>query len=262
MHGIAPSSCIGILVIARSDVAGVACLTMRKDASSLPAILDQLEAHYGPQQASWPTDPCEFLVWWHCGYPASDTACAKGWKALNASVGHELQQILATPMDVLAAALKSGGMVPELRALRLKEIAARIQDEYAGDLRAALVGPMETVRKVLKRFPNIADPGADRILLFAGTAPVAAVPSNCPHVLVRILHGQERENYGVTYKEAQQAIEEEVGKKVDARSRAYLLIKQHGQTVCKRTKPKCDQCPVASRCAYYAGKRRGRSVSA
>jgi len=94
----------------------------------------------------------------------------------------------------------------------------------------------------------------------AGIAPIAAVPSNCPHVLARILHGKERENYGVTYREAQEAIEAEVPARFDARLRAYLLLKRHGQQICKRTKPKCDQCPVSAACAFYAGKRRGRST--
>ena len=152
-------------------------------------------------------------------------------------------------------------MVPELRAIRLKEIAARVKDEFAGDLRAGLRGPIAEERKKLKKFPNIADPGADRILLFAGIAPVAAVPSNCPHVLVLILHGQERQNYGVTYREAQEAIAAEVSDKFDVRTRSYLLLKRHGQQICK-TKPKCDQCPVNSSCVFFAGKRHGRSVSA
>lgn len=165
-------------------------------------------------------------------------------------------------MPKLAAALKPGGMVPELRAMRLKEIAARVKDEFGGDLQAALSGPLAEVRKLLKKFPNIADPGADRILLFAGIAPLAAVPSNCPHVLVRLMHGQEHENYGRTYREAQQLIEENIPTTLDARMRAYLLLKRHGQDVCKRTKPKCDKCIVSSACAYFAGNRRGRSAPA
>ncbi len=243
-------------------MAAITCLAMRKETHAVAEVLNQLEVHYGPQQVSWPTDPYEFLIWWHCGYPPSDAACARGWSALNASIGHELRQILAAPTDVLAAALKPGGMVPELRAMRLKEIAARVQHEFDGDLRSALVGPLERVRKTLKKFPNIADPGVDRILLFSGVAPIAAVPSNCPHVLVRIIHGQERENYGVTYREAQEVIENETAPKADVRVRTYLLVKHHGQTLCKRTKPKCDQCPISASCALYAGKRRGRSVSA
>jgi endonuclease III len=226
----------------------------------VPTILDQLESHYGKQEPCWPVDPYLFLVWWHCGYPASDAACSKGWDSLSKEIGTSPTEILTATPAKLARALKPGGMVPEIRALRLKEIAARIKDELGGDLRASLIGPIPQVRKILKKFPNIADPGADRILLFGEIAPVAAVPSNCPHVLVRILHGQERENYGVTYREAQSAIEREVAEKFDARIRAFLLLKRHGQELCKRTKPKCPECPVKSSCAFFAGKYRGRSA--
>ena len=232
---------------------------MVKAAVSILGILRQLESLYGTLEPCWPTEPYYFLVWWHCGYPASDAACAKGWESVNREVGVEPRELLAAGPTRLARALKPGGMVPELRAMRLLEIAARIQDEYAGDLRAGLIGPLAKVRQALKRFPNIADPGADRILLFGGIAPVAAVPSNCPHVLVRVQRGQERENYGVTYREAQQAIETEIPANFDARTRAYLLLKRHGQNLCKLRNPKCDQCPVTSSCAFFAHKQRGRS---
>jgi endonuclease-3 len=178
---------------------------MNEEGLSVTGILDRLEAHYGNQEPCWPTDPYEFLVWWHCGYPASDAACAKGWESLRREVGLAPLQLLDAGHGKLAQALKPGGMVPELRAMRLMEIAARVQNEYGGDLRS-LGGPLTKVRQELKRFPNIADPGADRILLFGGIAAVPAVPSNCPHVLVRIRQGRERENYGVTYRDAQQAI--------------------------------------------------------
>jgi endonuclease III len=232
---------------------------MKKTPLSVPDLLDQLESQYGPQKAGWPTDPYLFLVWWHCGYPASDAACGKGWAALNAEIGTDVEKILAATPATLAKALKPGGMVPELRAMRLKEIAARVKDEFGGDLRAGLVGPVERTRKLLKKFPNIADPGADRILLFGEIAPLPAVPSNCPHVLVRIRSGQERENYGVTYREAQEAIAAEVPAKFGPRMRAFLLLKRHGQELCKRTKPKCEQCPVSAECEYFAGKKRGRA---
>jgi endonuclease-3 len=222
-------------------------------------ILDRLESRYGSQKPCWPTEPYEFLIWWHCGYPASDAACARGWESLKERIGIEPQQILRASTGQLASALRPGGMVPELRAVRLMEIAARVRDQFRGDLRSALVGPVKDVRKSLKSFPGVADPGADRILLFGGIAPVAAVPSNCPHVLVRIQHGQERENYGVTYQEAQQAILTDVAENFEARARAYLLVKKHGQDVCKRAKPRCDQCVMNATCAFFSGKRRGRA---
>jgi endonuclease-3 len=221
--------------------------TDRHGSNSLVEVLDRLEAHYGPQTPGWPTDPYEFIVWWHCGYPASDAACAKGWAALHVEIGHEPQALLDASPKELGAALKAGGMVPELRALRLKEIAAR-----AGELGGS------PVRKALKKFPNIADPGADRILLFAGLEAVAAVPSNCPHVVVRILRGKERLDYGRQYREAQGFIESGVPGTVGDRQRAFLLLKQHGQTFCKRVNPRCGECPVSGECAVYGRGMGGR----
>jgi endonuclease III len=104
-------------------------------------------------------------------------------------------------------------------------------------------------------FQGIAGPGADRILLFGNLSSIAAVPSNCVHVLVRIQNGPARESYSVNYRMAQQLIAAEVPEKFDARTRAYLLLKRHGQEVCKSSKPKCEACPLSGRCAFFAGRR-------
>jgi endonuclease-3 len=218
---------------------------------SIPDLLKRLEEFYGPQEPSFPFDPYEFLVWWYCGYPASDAACSKGWAKLKQDIGIEPERLLGAKPANLAAALKDGGMVPELRAQSLKELAMRVKDEFGGDLRAALVGPIAKARKILKSFHSIADPGADRILLFGGIAPLAAVPSNCVHVPERILKGSEGQNYSAAYREAQRTIAAEVPEKFDARMRAYLLLKTHGQNICKRANPKCPECPVKSKCVFF-----------
>src|ERR1017187_3552418 len=112
---------------------------MRQAVLRVPEILRQLESLYGAQEPCWPTDPYHFLVWWHCGYPASDAACAKGGESLNKAVGVETGQLLQASKAQRTRALKAGGMVPALRAMRLLEIAARVQDEFGGDLRAGLI---------------------------------------------------------------------------------------------------------------------------
>jgi len=226
-----------------------------------PGIFEKLGAMYGPQEPCWPTDPSLFLIWRHCGYPASDAACAKGWASLTRGFRIDPESLCSADPANLTEALRAGGIVPEIRARRMREIAERVLKEFGGDLGEALRSmPIVNARAALKKFPTIADPAADLIILFAGLAPVAAAPSNCPHVLVRIQRGLERENYGVTYRESQEGIEAGTPATLDARSQAYLLLKRHGQEICKRTNPKCDTCAVNDCCAYFAGKNRGRAA--
>ena len=220
----------------------------------LSQVLDTLESFHGPQTARWPTDPYRFLVWWHCGYPASEERCSRGWDSLNEEIGTSAEKLLKTQSSRLARALKSGGMIPELRAGRLKQIAQRVQEQFDGDLRSALSRlPLSQARALLKKFPGIAAPGADRIILFAGIATVAAVPSSCPEVLVRIESGHPHETYNANYRDAQQIMQSQVSDTFAARTRAYLLVQQHGRQVCKRSSPQCSICPVAKSCSFFAG---------
>ncbi len=216
-------------------------------------LLDSLQSFYGALAPHAPTDPYEFLVWWHCGYPASEERCAKGWESLRREIGVAPKQLLVASKLKLAAALKPGGMVPELRATRLKEIAERVQREFGGDLLSALSRlSLAVARKVLKAFPGIGNPGADRILLFSRLSPVAAVPSACPHVLVRVLQGSEGDKYVAIYAAAQ-AMLDALPATFDARIRGYLLIDRHGHELCKRSKPHCRRCPLQPRCAFAKG---------
>lgn len=220
---------------------------------TLEPILKTLESFYGEQAAGWPTDPYLFLVWWHCGYPPSEERCTRGWEGLKAAVGVSPWDLTTASSARLARALKAGGMVPELRAARLRSIAKRTRGEFAGNLRSALQGLSESeARKVLMTFPGIGAPGADRILLFDGLAPVAAVPSNSPHVLVRIALGREPASYTAAYAQAQHMIAAQLSATIAARSRAYLLLQRHARELCKRKNPKCGECPVSRRCAYFA----------
>jgi endonuclease III len=228
--------------------------------TSLDEILDALESFHGRQAPHFPTDPYSFLVWWHCGYPPSDERCSRGWESLNEKVGVRPDELQSATASRLARALAAGGMVPELRATRLKAIAERVTQEFGGDLRSALARlSLAKARAGLKEFPGIGNPGADRILLFGGIAPVPAVPSSCPQVIVRILSGRVPQEYDATWREAQRLIEAQVPHTFEALMRAWLLLSQHGRVLCKRTNPKCSACPVAGRCAYFALEKRGRA---
>ncbi len=219
-------------------------------AARITRILDTLESLYGVLRAKAPTDPYEFLIWWQSGYPASEERCQKGWQALMDHIGISPGQLRAASSAKLAKVLKAGGMVPEVRAVRVKEIATRVQVEYGNDLGCALSQlTAPDARKVLKTFPGIGNPGADRIALFAGLSPVAAVPSACPHVLVRIVHGAEGNQYTADYAAAQRLLDD-LPATYEARMRGYLLLAHHARELCKRNAPACGRCPLESDCAF------------
>jgi endonuclease-3 len=212
--------------------------------------LDALERFHGRQAPSWPVDPYEFLIWWHCGYPASDATCAKGWASLKERIGIRPEELLKAKRAALTAALKAGGLRPELRAERIRLIVTTIGREFGGNLgRAFQQMQPGDIRRALKRLPGIADPGADRILLFGGISAVAAVPSNATQVPVRMQVGQALDSYTKDYRAGQRLIETEVIPGFETRQRAFLLLKIHGQSLCKRSNPNCGACPVAATCA-------------
>jgi endonuclease III len=223
---------------------------MPKAAPSLARILDALEKLHGPVRIGRAADAYELIVRTNCGYPASESACAKGFAALKASVGTTPRAILGARKAKLVAAMREGGIVPELRAQRLKDIAKRTQ-KLGGALRALLKGPVAAARKELKKFPTIGDPGADRILLLTRTVPIAAVPSNATQVPLRLGFGEDGGGYAKEYRSAQAALDAQMPTTFDARIRAYSLLKVHGETVCKRSHPACERCPVTSDCAYF-----------
>jgi endonuclease III len=238
---------------------------MQKSKRELGRVLEALGKHYGKQVAVGPNDPYEMILFVNCGYPATDASCTKGYEALRKGVGAKPVEILPAPKAKLAKLMRLGGIVPELRAERLKTIAKIVNEDFGGDLKWSLEKLLQEekkeagkgvrlAKKALKEFPVIGDPGADKILLFARLAPVAAVPSACTGVPQRILFGDEDKNYAAGYRAVQEAMTVELPETFDARQRAYLLLKRHGSEICKRTKPKCEVCPISGMCTYFREK--------
>src|SRR5215469_4807642 len=234
--------------------------------SQLAQILEILEKAYGPQMLEGPSDPYEMVVFLNCGYPASDAACAKGLDALKRAVGVEPNKLSAVSKAKLAKLMRASAIVPAVCAQRLKDIAGRVKTEFDGDLTAALeqrlgeaqVKPgnvlpensLKPAKKVLREFPTIGEPSAEKILLFSGLAPVAAVPSAFVDVPMRLFVGGPGKNYAADYKAAREILDSGLPKTFEARQSAYLLLKKHGQEICKRSKPKCEICPLTEQCAY------------
>jgi endonuclease-3 len=213
-------------------------------------IIRQLITHYGRPKPPQVTDPFEMILWENVAYLVDDDRRAKAFHMLRQKVGLTPERIAAAPKQVLVDAARLGGMLPDLRADRLRFIAELTISEFDGDLRQVLKLPLSSARKALKRFPSIGDPGAEKILLFAGAAPLLALESNGLRVLVRLGYCEERKSYGATYRAAQEALADQTGGDCPWLTDVYLLLRRHGQELCRRTGPACHACPLASGCHF------------
>jgi len=212
-------------------------------------LADTLQKHYGRPTPAVSTDPLELIIWENIAYLASDDRRAEAFTTLKGSIGTRPEKILAAKRSALAAIGKAG-ILPAVSAEKLVRIARIAKEKFDGDLRSVLKWPLPQAKKALKRFPGIGDPGAEKILLFTRSYPVMALDSNGLRVLCRVGFAEEQKNYSATYRSIQDAIREQLPKGYDSLIRAHQLLRQHGQELCKRSKPRCTECPVRSSCSY------------
>ncbi|HTT82334.1 MAG TPA: hypothetical protein VMF67_02525 [Rhizomicrobium sp.] len=121
------------------------------------------------------------------GYLIDDTRRNELFFEFERRVGLDAAKIAQSPEAVLHDIARRGGMRPQARVERWRRIAEIILTECGGDLDARLRSlPVAGARKLLKRFPAIGDPGADRVLLFCGLDVRPALDCNGLRVLVRL----------------------------------------------------------------------------
>jgi endonuclease-3 len=213
-------------------------------------LISRLKRHYGEPELPPAKGPFELVMWENSCYLLSDERRRAVFDGVRAQVGLNAEAIWKADGDVLLALAKMGGMRPETRVFRWREIARITLSQFQGDLDRILQAPYAQARKALQQFPNIGAPGAEKILMFCGTAPGLPLEWNGNRVLTRVGYGREQKNYGAMYRSVQEAINPELPKDAAALSRAHLLLKEHGKTICRNNKPLCGECPVVEMCAF------------
>jgi endonuclease-3 len=209
-----------------------------------------LKRHYGVPVAPPAKGPFELVLWENACYLLPDERRLEVFEALRNDVGLTAANIDAATTEVLLPLAKKGGMRPETRVFRWREIARITLQQYDGDLDLILSLPYSEAKKALKQFPNIGDPGAEKILLLCGIASGLPLESNGLRVLVRLGWGRHRKDYGATYRSVQIALKQELPSSVARLKEAHLLLRTHGKTLCKDNGPLCHRCPVSAGCDY------------
>ncbi len=221
----------------------------KKTPSRLEAVVAEFEDFYGapPPPIS---DPFVNIVWENVAYLADDARRAEAFRILRDATGLDPRRLLAVPRSALHA-IAGRGILPEQAVEKLREIAALALEEFGGDLEAVVALPSADAARALRRFPSIGQPGAEKILLFAGRLAVLALESNGLRVLLRLGYGREEKSYAASYRSAQSAAAPELPADCRVLIAAHQLLRRHGVELCRRSQPQCERCPVARRCDYF-----------
>jgi endonuclease III len=219
--------------------------TNRRD--RLPEILDLLEAHYGAPKSPRIRDPWSMIVWENVVYLVDDERRDRAFDMLVDQVGLAPADILNASDEALLP-IVSIGILPEQRIAKLRQCAEIARTRFSGDLDSIRTLPAARARRELQRFPRIGAPSAERIMLFAGWDSSLPLESNALRVLLRLGFGEPSHRYDTCYRSAQQAAQAELPTEQRSLERTHLLLRQHGEQICRRSTPQCATCPLSSTC--------------
>jgi len=217
----------------------------------LQRIVARLLQQHG-RQAPPPADTAFALVLWEkVAYLATDERRAQAFDMLRKRVGLTPEAILEAKPSVLREIAAVGGKVEiEKRAQNMQVAAALVMDEFGGSLDSVLRLPHREAMRALQRIYGIGEPGAERILLLMRARRVLPLDSNGARTMVRLGYGADQRNYSTMYRSVRDSAEKELHDTFDWLIDAHLVLRRHGQDVCKASTPRCEICSVRAECAY------------
>ena len=213
-------------------------------------IVQQLRKYYGKPTGPPAQGPFELVLWENACYLLPDERRKEVFETLRDQVGLSPAAIDSAPEGVLLPIAIRGGMRPGMRVFRWRQIAQITLNQFGGDLNAIVAMPYGEAKKALKQFPNIGDPGAEKILLLCGVAHGLPLESNGLRVLTRVGWGHPQKSYGATYRTVQEDLGDEIPTQIERLKEAHLLLRIHGKTLCKEHGPVCQLCPVQVECRF------------
>lgn len=227
---------------------------MPAPASPLRKAVATLRTLYGKPQGMPSRDAFELVLFENVAYLSTPERRRAAFALLKGTVGTDPAAILRASQTQLEQ-VTAHGILRKKFAAKLRECARIARDSFDGDLDAALRDSTALARRALRKFPGVGAPGADRILLFSGRLANLAPESNALRVLARLGFIDARESYAHQYKAGVDAAAT-LPTTVAGMQEAHLLLRQHGQTLCRIAAPLCGECPLRRDCVYANPRRR------
>src|SRR6476620_2035048 len=165
---------------------------------TLREVVGALRKPYGSPVPPPTSDPFALILWETVVYLAPAARRREAFDDLRRTIGTTPHTILAARRKALEQ-VTARGILKRASADKLREAARIALERFDGDLSSAIDGPVADATRTLRLFPGIGEPGAEKILLFSGRAPLLAPDSNGLRVLVRLGLLREESSYGKTY---------------------------------------------------------------
>jgi len=208
--------------------------------ATLPEVYARLFDAFGPQHW-WPgQSPFEVIVGAVLVQNTNWQNVKRAIEQLSQADLLEPYALYAVPVEELEELIRPAGYF-RIKARRLRSVLEFLVERYAGSLETMFAAELSALREELLAVHGIGPETADSILLYAGGLPVFVVDTYTHRVMAR--HGWI--GFDADYHEIQDHFQSGLAEDVQLYNEFHALLVRVGKLYCRKTKPKCDECPLA-----------------
>ena len=149
------------------------------------------------------------------------------------------QKLHSLPLNKLAQLIRPSGYF-NIKAKRLKSFLDFLFKNYQGKLEKMFSLPLDELRQEILSVKGIGPETADSIMLYAGGFPIFVVDAYTKRIFSR----KKLFSDGLDYHRVQEIFMGNLKKDVQLYNEYHALIVRLGKDFCKKTKPKCEICPI------------------
>jgi len=207
--------------------------------SILSEVYRQLLDAFGPQHW-WPGEtPFEVMVGAVLTQNTSWRNVERAIRNLREADLLEPQPLYDVPVEELEELIRPAGYF-RVKARRLHSVVAFVMERFGGSLDAMFQTNLTELREQLLAVHGVGPETADSILLYAGNLPSFVVDAYTHRVFSR--HGWI--DFEADYHQIQDDVQGSLPLDVPLYNEFHALLVHLGKDFCRKTKPKCNECPL------------------